>query len=49
MRLSRNTKNKSDKFSVNNQLVSDPEVIANSFNVYFVSIGRKLAEKIQQA
>ena len=30
-------------------MVSDPEVIANSCNEYFVSIGRKLAEKIQPA
>ena len=36
-------------FSLNNQLVSDPVVIANSFNDYFVSIGRKLADKIQPA
>ena len=36
-----------EEFSINNQLVIDPEVIANSFNEYFVSIGRKLAEKIQ--
>ena len=46
--LSRNTnKQIRQEFSINNQLVSDPEVIANSFNEYFVSIGRKLAEKIQ--
>ena len=48
--LSRNTKKQiRQEFSINNQLVSDPEVIANSFNEYFVSIGRKLAEKIQPA
>ena len=55
--LSRNTKiqirqkktKKHEEFSINNQLVSDPEVIANSCNEYFVSIGRKLAEKIQPA
>ena len=48
--LSRNTKIQiRQEFSINNQLVSDPEVIANSCNEYFVSIGRKLAEKIQPA
>ena len=37
--LSRNTKKQiRQKFSINNQLVSDPEVIANSFNEYFVSM-----------
>ena len=48
--LNRNTKEQiRQKFSINNQLVSDPEVIANSFNEYFASIGRKLAENIQPA
>ena len=36
--LSRNTKKQ--EFSINHELVSDPEVIANSFNEYFVSIGK---------
>ena len=46
----RNTEKQSgQEFSVNNHLVSDPEVIANSFNKYFVSIGLKLAEKIRSA
>ena len=37
--LSRNTKKQiRQEFSINNQLVSDPEVIANSFNEYFVSM-----------
>ena len=48
--LSRNTKKQiRQEFSINNQLVSDPEVIANSFNEYFVTIVRKLPEKIQTA
>ena len=48
--ISPNTKNQIRKeFSINNQLVSDPEVTANSFNEYFVSIVRKLPEKIQTA
>ena len=48
--LSCNTKKQiRQEFLINNHLVNDPEVIANSFNEYFVSIGRKLAEKIQPA
>ena len=48
--LSRHTKEQiRQEFSINNQLVSDPEVIANSFNEYFAGIGRKLAEKIRPA
>ena len=43
--LSRNTEKQiGQEFLINNQLVSNPEVIANSYNEYFVSIVRKLAE-----
>lgn len=33
-------------FLINDQLVSDPEVIVNNFNEYFVSVGKNLASKI---
>ena len=49
--LSRN-KNKCDlpaTFNYNGLVLSDPIEIANSFNVYFASIGDKLASEIKNS
>ena len=35
-----------NKFVINKNIVTDPEVIANSFNSFFVNIGSNLANKI---
>ena len=37
----------SDYFEENEHLISDPAEISNKFNEYFINIGPKLAEKIQ--
>ena len=35
-----------NKFVINENVVTDPEIIANSFNSFFVNIGSNLANKI---
>ena len=37
----------SDYFKVNETVISDPVEISNKFNEYFINVGPKLAEKIQ--
>ena len=42
-------KQSTQEFSHNNGTTSDPEVIANTFNEYFINIGGSLAEQIPEA
>ena len=35
-----------EKFSLNNRIITDLDDIANAFNAYFVSIGRSLSDQI---
>ena len=35
-----------NKFVINKNIVTDPEIIANSFNSFFVNIGSNFANKI---
>ena len=35
-----------DKFNLNNRIITDLDDIANAFNAYFVSIGRSLSDQI---
>ena len=37
----------SDYFKVNETVISDSVEISNKFNEYFINVGPKLAEKIQ--
>ena len=46
--LNRNIR-KQTQFSHNNRTTSDPEVIANTFNEYFINIGESLADQIPEA
>ena len=36
-----------DKFVLNNRVVTDVDKIVNEFNVYFINIGRSLSDQIQ--
>ena len=36
-----------DSFEINNKQIKDPKEIVNEFNKFFVSVGPKLAEKIE--
>ena len=48
--LNRNIRKQTiQEFSHNNGTTSDPEVIANTFNEYFINIGGSLAEQIPEA
>ena len=48
--LNRNIrKQTTQEFSHNNGTTSDPEVIANTFNEYFINIGESLADQIPEA
>ena len=38
----------SNTFKNNDEIVSDPETIANKFNEYFVNVGVSLANKIPE-
>ena len=45
--LNKREKNRlNNKFVINNNIVTDPEIIANSLNSFFVNIGSNLANKI---
>ena len=43
--IGKNTKSNINEIIVNNNTISDPKVIAESFNDYFVNIGAKLASE----
>ena len=48
--LNRNRrKHQSQDFFINNELVSDPDIIVNEFNAYFVNIAKNLADSIPVA
>ena len=48
--LNRNIrKQTTQEFSHNNGTTSDPEVIGNTFNEYFINIGESLADQIPEA
>ena len=48
--LNRNLKKQSThEFLINDEMISDPIIIANKFNQYFAHIGSTLADKIQSA
>ena len=48
--LNRNRrKHQSQDFFINNKLVSDPDIIVNEFNTYFVNIAKNLADSIPVA
>ena len=42
----KNPRNKLREFKINNGIVTDGETIANSFNDYFVNVGKSLAYNI---
>ena len=40
-----NSQNKITSIKINNKLINDPDVIANSFNSYFTSVAHKFIHK----